>query len=94
MALFHGKTPLCHWPLDPGFPELDNRDAGNPGKGQYVVTWRATLPAPMVLGNVVESVQVVDKEGQPVVTETFPVPILKPEGVQLLVYVNEHVLVR
>ena len=85
---------MCRWPVDPGFPMVDNRDAGNPGRGTYVVTWRATLPASLVLGNVMQGVVVVDREDREVVRGTFPAAIHKEEGKVLLVYVNEYVGVK
>lgn len=91
LRLLHGKMVLCTWPVDAGFPTLNDRDSSNPGRGERVVTWRATIPASMVWGNVAESVQVVDGGGQVVVYATFPLPIHKEDGKQLLVYTNEHI---
>ena len=91
LALRHAGAMLCRWPVDPGYPMVNDRDAGNPGKGERVVTWRVTLPASLILGNVAEDVQVVDGRGQVVLTEPFPVPVSKEVGKRLLVYVNQHV---
>lgn len=80
------------WPVDPGYPMLDDRDSANPGRGQYVVTWRATLPAGMVLGNVAESVEVWEGPAM-VAREVLPLAVHKDPGQALLVYVNEHIAV-
>ena len=97
VVLMHGKVKLVGWPTDPGFPVLDNRDAANPVKGERVVTWRATLPASLVLGNLATSVEVHSKGGV-VVSEEFGkspdrtvMGISKEPGKVLLVYVNEHI---
>jgi len=91
IVLRHQSTVVGRWPVDPGYPMLNDRDAGNPGKGERVVTWRVTLPASLVLGNVVTNVQVANRHGAVVVAEEFPVAVAKDEGKSLLVYVNEYV---
>ena len=91
VVLMHGKVKFVGWPTDIGFPMLDNRDAANPGKGERVVTWRATLPASLVVGNVADGVNVVDGRGEVVVSEPLPIPVHKEPGKVLLVYVNEHI---
>lgn len=55
------------------------------------MTWRATLPANVVLGNAAEDIQVVDGQDRVVLTEAFPIPISKEAGKSLLVYVNQHI---
>ena len=91
LQFLHSRHVLREWPVDPGFPELDNRDAANPGKGERVATWRATLPESAVLGNVFTHVQVVDGAGHLLVAEECSTPVHKEAGKQLLVYVNEHI---
>ena len=91
LVLRHAKAPLCRWPVDVGYPCLDDRDAGNRGKGQFVVTWRITLPESLILGNVAEDAQIQDRDGGLVVEEPFPLPVHKEPGKQLLIYVNEHI---
>ena len=91
VVLRHQTTVLCQWPVDSGYPMLNDRDAGNPGKGERVVTWRATLPASLTLGNVATNVQVVDGSHRVVIGEEFPVVIQKELGKSLLVYVNHHI---
>lgn len=90
VELFHQRTPLARWPIDPGFPMVDNRDAGNPGRGQFVVTWRATLPESLVLGNVITHVEVQSSSGC-VIREECAIPVAKILGKALLVYVNQHI---
>ena len=94
LVLQHGKTPLCRWPVDVGFPEVGNRDPGNPGRGERVATWRATLPASLVLGNVATVAQIVDGQDKVVIEDTFPVAIHKEVGKALLVYVNWYFQVK
>lgn len=91
IVLLYRDIVLCQWPIDPGFPTLDNRDAGNPGRGAYVATWRATLPESMVLGGAATRVQVVNSAGLLVAQEDFSTLILKQEGKFLLVYINQHI---
>mgnify|MGYP001571883813 CR=1 FL=1 len=95
VVLRHGGAPLVCWPVDPGYPHLNDQDAANPGKGEYVVTWRATLPESLVLGNLAEDVQVVGADGviltESLMTATCPKGIHKDVGKILLVYVNELV---
>ena len=95
IILRHGRHPLVRWPVDPGYPRLDDRDAGNPGKGEHVVTWRATLPESLALGNLAEDVQVEGTDGviltESLMDATCPKGIHKEVGKLLLIYVNEVV---
>lgn len=91
VVLLHAGSILCEWPIDRSYPCLNDKDQGNPGRGALVATWRATLPASMILGNVAEEVQVKASNGAIVLSEKFPHPIRKDPGKELLVYANEHV---
>lgn len=91
IVMRHGRAPIGVWPVDAGYPTLNDRDAGNPGKGERVVTWRATLPESFVMGNVVEDIQVIGGNGEVLVTEPLAIPIHKEVGKRMLIYVNEYI---
>ena len=91
VILLHRDTELIRWPPDVGYPRLDDRDSGNPGRGERVATWRATIPASIALGNVVTHARVVDTAGLSIVSNECAVPVRKEVGKALLVYVNLHI---
>ena len=91
LVLLHQDTELIRWPPDVGYPRLDDRDSGNPGRGERVATWRATIPASIPLGNAVTHARVVDAAGLSIVQDAFEVPVRKVVGKALLVYVNLHI---
>ena len=91
IVLLHRDTELAQWPPDVGYPRLDDRDAGNPGRGERVLTWRATLPESIALGNVITHARVIDAAGLSIVHDAFAAPARKEVGKGLLVYVNLHI---
>lgn len=91
VVLLHRDSELVRWPPDVGYPRLNDRDSGNPGRGERVVTWRITLPESIVLGNVATQTRVVDAEGLTVVQGEFEKPVRKDPGKALLVYINQYI---
>ena len=91
VVLLHRDTELVRWPPDVGYPRLDDRDSGNPGRGERVVTWRVTIPESIALGNAVTHARVVDTAGLSIMHSEFEVPVRKVVGKALLAYVNLHI---
>lgn len=88
VALRLGDATVGTYPADAGFPAFGCRDADNPDGGEFVLTWRFTIPLEAEYPKSITAITVGSERVGPLVSGPLDVPLVKACGAALTFYVN------